>query len=118
MLKKYLSIVFAIGGLYYIWLRITQIKIPCLVREITGLMCPGCGITTMILNLTEFNLLAAFRANQFLFITLPFIIFEIIFFVYLENKNADNPRWNNILLFIYLILLIVFSIVRNIFLKI
>lgn len=114
MLKKRVGFVLILGAVYYIWLRITEIKIPCVFKEITGLMCPGCGITTMILNLTKFNWVAAFRANQFLFITLPFIIFEIIFFIYLERKTAKNPRWNDRLLLIYLVLLIIFSAVRNI----
>lgn len=45
--------------------------LPCPFRLVTGLACPGCGITTMLLALGRGNIAAAFAANPFLFATAP-----------------------------------------------
>ena len=45
--------------------------LPCPFRLVTGLACPGCGITTMLLALGRGDIAAAFAANPFLFATAP-----------------------------------------------
>lgn len=49
--RKEINIGLIIGMLYAVFIKITGISIPCLFREITGLKCPGCGITTFFMNL-------------------------------------------------------------------
>ena len=60
-----------------------DIGIPCVFYEITGLYCPGCGITRLCLSLFEGDVYQAFRYNPIIFIDLPilFILFVLnIFF--------------------------------------
>ena len=54
------------------------ISIPCPFHFITGLYCPGCGITRMIKSILKLDFYQAFRYNQLLFILLPFFIIIII----------------------------------------
>lgn len=102
------------GCCYYVWIRMTGLCIPCIFRLITGLKCPGCGITTMIMRLSMLNFRGSFIANPFLFITSPFLAFELIYAYIKKEKREKLPRWNTTLLYIYLALLLIFGIVRNI----
>ncbi|HJD20806.1 MAG TPA: DUF2752 domain-containing protein [Candidatus Gemmiger faecigallinarum] len=45
--------------------------LPCPFRLATGLQCPGCGITTLLLAVGRGDFGAAFAANPFLFCTWP-----------------------------------------------
>ena len=72
-LKKY--VIFCILGIaYFIWVTLTDIYMPCPFKLVTGLKCPGCGITHMIMALFRLNFKEAFLCNPFLFILLPLII--------------------------------------------
>lgn len=111
---KLLVIIIILGILYFLFINFTHISIPCLFNLITGWDCPGCGITTLFFQLFKFNFKRAFHANPFIFITFPFILFEILYTTYLSCKKLKNPKWNDILLYIYIGLLLIWGIVRNI----
>lgn len=68
----------ACGVLYYIVARYTAFSLPCPFRYITGYLCPGCGITTMLLDLGAGDVVAAKAANIFLFYTLPCLLLSIV----------------------------------------
>lgn len=102
-----------IGILYYIWARVTGIWIPCPFRKITGWLCPGCGITTLFMSLARLDFRGAFHANPFLFITGPVLLAEVIYDYVLRMKGRKLPKWNQICLYIYLVMLIAFGIIRN-----
>ena len=57
-LKKLLMNIFLLGmaGLLYgIFVSYTGLAIPCLFRKVTGLLCPGCGVTGMCVALLQLN---------------------------------------------------------------
>ena len=110
---RYLLIILGVGFGYYLWLNFTHLGIPCPFRMITGWLCPGCGITHMLIALIQLDFHTAYLENPFLFITLPFIIGQIIYQRYLQLTNQTNPQWNQVLLWIYVIALIIFGILRN-----
>ena len=66
---------------YLIWGHFTHLYIPCLVHEITGLYCPGCGATRMIISMLQGDFKQAFFYNQLLFISTP--IFIVLFIDYI-----------------------------------
>ena len=33
------------GGIYYLLIQFTPLRIPCFFRTVTGLQCPGCGVS-------------------------------------------------------------------------
>ena len=43
------------GLLYGIFVSYTGLAIPCLFRKVTGLLCPGCGVTGMCVALVHLN---------------------------------------------------------------
>lgn len=88
--------------------------IPCFFHEITGLYCPGCGITRMCLSILEFDFYQAFRFNPFLFLLSPFIIGYGISVYYhwvtdTKSKPISNFIWNGLLIFA-----ILYTVARNI----
>lgn len=107
---------FLLGILYLIWLKLTGIGIPCVFRLVTGLRCPGCGVTTMLLALTEGRFDLARHVNPFLFYTGPLLLLFLIWneIKTITGKKGKADRIVNILLIAYLIALIVFGVVRNI----
>lgn len=110
---RYLLIILGVGFGYYLWLNFTHLGIPCPFRMITGWLCPGCGITHMLIALIQLDFHTAYFENPFLLLTLPFIIGQIIYQRYLQLTNQTNPQWNQVLLWIYVIALIIFGILRN-----
>lgn len=103
----------AAGVLYLIWLRLGGPGIPCPFHLVTGFLCPGCGITTMLVALSRLDIQAAFRANPFLFCTLPLLAFELIHEWQRCRHARPQPRWNQFLLALYGGGLVVFGILRN-----
>lgn len=54
------------AGIGLLWL-----SPPCLIYQVTGLQCTGCGTQRMLLALLEGNLPQAFGYNPFFFVVLP-----------------------------------------------
>ena len=63
---------------YYFLNQKFSIGIPCIFHEITGLYCPGCGVTKLTFSLLELDFYQAFRANPLIFILL---ILAIIYYL-------------------------------------
>ncbi|CAI3447398.1 hypothetical protein CIRMBP1296_01472 [Enterococcus cecorum] len=110
---RYLLIILGVGFGYYLWLNFTHLGIPCPFRTITGWLCPGCGITHMLIALIQLDFHTAYLENPFLLLTSPFLIGEIIYQRYLQLTKQVNPQWNQVLLWLYVIALIIFGILRN-----
>ena len=102
---------------YYIFSSITHIYIPCIFHLLTGLYCPGCGVTRMIISILKGDYKEAFHYNQILFISTPIILILIIDLI-ISNYNNKIPIYKklpNWIYYIYIIILIIFMIIRNIF---
>ena len=113
LLVAFLSVgIVGIG--YYLLVIYTPFRIPCVFHLLTGLKCPGCGVSTLLVEASHLNFGAAFAANPFLFVTFPFLVFEIIFSIIRSYKGKPMPKANEILLWIYIGALIIFGILRNI----
>lgn len=90
-----------------------DIGIPCVFYEITGLYCPGCGITRLCLSLFEGDVYQAFRYNPIIFIDLPisFILFVLNIF-FKNNKNIK--KITDVIIIFLATITIIFGVIRNI----
>ena len=61
------------AGLFYAFICILAGRplIPCLFHTVTGLYCPGCGVSRMCLSLLRLDFASAFQANAAIFLLLP-----------------------------------------------
>ena len=116
--KRYVvsaAILLAAGIAYLIFVRLTGLAIPCVFRLVTGFKCPGCGITTMCIHTSKLQFRSAFWDNIFLFVTWPYIIFAIIYSFFCKRVKKKNPAKSfSISLYLYIVLLIIWGVVRNI----
>lgn len=102
-----------LGIAYAIIVRYTSFCIPCFFNLVTGLRCPGCGITHVFLCLMNFDFAGAFHANAFLFTTSPLLLVLVVLNVFCSEKIKKLPvtRW---LTTFYLFGVVVWAVVRNI----
>ena len=110
------GIILGIGLAYLLFVLLSGFRIPCVFYELTGLKCPGCGITRMIASIVKLNFAAAFGYNPFLFITGPFILTYLViseakFVLYGDRKMG---KWEAFI-FVELILAIAYGVLRNIY---
>ena len=102
---------------YYIIHNKTGFYIPCIFHELTGLDCPGCGITRCLFYLVNLKIGDAFRVNPLVFIYLPFIIAYYLYQSYLYIYNKKDKiliKIPNYVTYIILVITIIYGIVRNI----
>lgn len=90
-------------------------SIPCFVHLLTGLQCPGCGISRMLISMLYGDFHTAFSFHPFLFITWPVILILLLNadYRYIKRGRANLSFSMNLVAHIYVVILLVFSIWRN-----
>ena len=115
VLKKYL-IVLGAGILYFVFTSVTKIGIPCPFYYLTGLQCPGCGVSRMMLALARLDFSHALQYNPFILLTSPILLFIIFYsdYLYIKTGNGSLGKWN-FLMIAELAGLLIFGVARNVF---
>lgn len=124
MVKKVLKAILILSGLIVgvIVLHsdnpfIQKLIPPCFFHELTGLYCPGCGTTRAGRALLHFDLLTAIRNNVMFVITLPLLAVYMPLYIWdfiRGEKKVRNVRVNRHVMVVYIIVLFLFTILRNI----
>lgn len=118
--KKYIlrqiGQILGIGFAYFVITGITGIYLPCPFKLITGLKCPGCGMTHYALALLHGNIHEAYDANPLLFWLIPLLLAYGTYraIVYIKKGKTGFNIPESILLSIAFIITIGFGIYRNI----
>ena len=66
--------VLALGLAYTLWGTATGLWLPCPFHALTGLECPGCGVTRMCLSLLRLDWAGAWAANPGLLLLGPVML--------------------------------------------
>ncbi|HUF99443.1 MAG TPA: DUF2752 domain-containing protein [Ilumatobacter sp.] len=89
--------------------------VPCPFRELTGLVCPGCGITRAIHHLLRGDVIEAVRLN--LFAPLVVVALGLAWIAWLSRDTFGRPMWrpqvNAVTAPVALMLLAAYGVVRN-----
>lgn len=107
---KIYGVVLAVGFGYWLWIRLTGLKIPCLYLLTTGLQCPGCGTTRMLLSLFRLDFISAFSYNPVVFVL--FWIWNLIALLCFYGRIRKS-RFLYIALGLSIAILVVFGLLRN-----
>jgi hypothetical protein len=102
--------VLGLAGVIYlkVVIPVFHIHIPCIFSEVTGLDCPGCGMTRAVLSLLDLNIHQAFRYNMLLFVLTP------LYLVYSLLTRKGYKRSGSVLMLTMLVLAVAYGILRNI----
>ncbi len=111
---RVLAVWLAAGLGYLVWVRATGWGIPCPIHAVTGLECPGCGITRMLIGLSRGDWAAARAANAGLFYLSPLLVLVLgrVLWRWLTGRKADTPG-TCIVIWALVIYLVVWGIFRN-----
>lgn len=118
-IQKVITYAFCIlmaGFLYGIFVKYTGLAIPCPFHKITGLKCPGCGVTGMCMALMQLDFRKAFFYNPMLFLLLlPLgIVCAGSVAGYIKDGTKQIQRWQKFVLYVCIVLLMLYGVVRNV----
>lgn len=115
-LAENFGIIILMGILYCLFFSITKLEMKCPFHELTGFLCPGCGISRMLFSLFLLDFSSAFYYNAAFLILLPFWLAIVIsyYYEYIKFGKAKIRIWHKIILVLSIIALVVFGILRNI----
>ena len=104
-----LFIILAVAVYYYFGQIIMHLLPPCLLYTLTGLKCPMCGGQRAVYQLIHGNLLEALKFNALLILS----IFAGLL-IFLQMLYTRSFHIKLIWIYIYVVLIFVFTIIRNI----
>lgn len=83
------------AGVYVLLIRRFGRGLYCPIWSLTGLYCPGCGVSRMCLRLLRLDLAGALRANGLLLVTTPLLGGLLLARLarYVSRGRRDTPRW-------------------------
>lgn len=112
----YAGMIFAVGLCYGAFVQRTGLAIPCVFHLLTGLKCPGCGVTRMCVALLRLDFETAFYSNQALLLLLP--VLGSVFFTYvagyIKNGTWNMNRLQSGLIYVCIVIMVIFGVLRNI----
>lgn len=104
--------------LAWLLLFVTKSDMPsiCLIRRLTGLKCPGCGMSRALLALIRLDISAAIGHNLLVLPILLYIVYVLVCasISYIKSGKVSlfpKPEWLNIS---FLAVLVIFTVIRNI----
>ncbi len=102
---------------YYVFVRLTGVGIPCIVRRVTGFSCPGCGNSRALIALLHLDFLGAVKYNLLIFPELLFVGYVLITVTarYIKTGVYSMTFQHEGVLWLFLVLLVVWTVVRNIY---
>lgn len=104
------------GILYGLFVRKTGLGIPCMFHLLTGLKCPGCGVTRMAVALLQLDFAGAFEANPAVLVLSPVLL---AVFIKSAKTYIRTGRWTmgameNTAVWLGTAVLVLYGIVRNV----
>ncbi|MGN0702906.1 MAG: DUF2752 domain-containing protein, partial [Lentihominibacter sp.] len=110
-----LSGLLAAGLLYTGIVLKFHVGICCPFERLTGLQCPGCGISGMFLNMLQGDFEEAFRCNPVTFCMMPALLALAGYLMYRYVSFGDQkiPKWMNTALIAVAVLYLIWGVIRN-----
>jgi len=107
--------VLGIGLAYALFVRRTGLAVPCLFHAVTGLLCPGCGVTRMCVALLTLDFEGAWRANPGLLLMAPALaaLLGSMAWRYVRRGEKKLLPWQNALVWCMVGFLLVYGGARN-----
>ena len=90
--------------------------IPCPFHSVTGLLCPGCGVSRMLLSLLQLDFTAAWTYNAAILCLLPFGVAVAVDIAvrYVQTGGLKPDKWANMMVYGMIAVQLAFGVWRNI----
>lgn len=110
-----LGLLAAAGLAYAAFTAVTGVGLPCPFHAVTGLWCPGCGVSRMCLALLRLDFAEAWSWNPGLMLLLPFlaVLGLRVAVRYVRTGRAGPTRGEQIVIGLMVAFLVVYGVVRN-----
>ncbi|MCI5598739.1 MAG: DUF2752 domain-containing protein [Ruminococcus sp.] len=118
---KPIFLILLLGIVYVVLIYTTDFRIPCPFRYVTGLDCPGCGVSRVILSYLKLDFKTAFYTNPVITVILPILFVDFIYHKYhyvVHDNKKDFNKLENIVLYIMIGALILYAVIKNIYVHI
>ncbi len=114
-LVLFFAAVLSAGALYAFITDAIGFGIPCVFNLITGLKCPGCGISRMCKSLMVLDFRSAWEYNAAIMclIVPGAAVCADISVRYIKDGTRAPHKWANAVMCIMICVLLLFGIVRN-----
>lgn len=118
LLQRYKYQVLAGGSVlllcfYWLYTHYRQFFPPCVFFQLTGLHCPGCGVTRALHALLHLDIARAAHMNAlFILVGLPILL--ILGLEMVQGKLYVSARAHRLMGYGYLIVAVLFTVARNI----
>lgn len=114
-LIKISAVLIIAGCVYLAFISLTGFGIPCVFNLVTGLDCPGCGVTRLVFALVRFDFKAAFEYNPVTFCFIPLFAYFFVRYAYqyIRFGKFDSTKAEKIIQIIMIAVYVLFGIVRN-----
>lgn len=100
----------------FVFLRSEYISLvpKCIFKENFEILCPACHGTSFAIEMARFNFIQAFKVHPIFFISLIYLVLLDITYIInvIFKKNINIFKWWYLI--IWIILLIIYTILRNI----
>ena len=115
-LAVFLCALAAVGLCYAAWVQATGLGVPCLFHALTGLYCPGCGVTRCANALLHGNWRAALQSNAAVLVLFPFFVWLALAAArsYLAHGSVRLTKRQNTAVYVAIAVLVIFGVARNI----
>ncbi len=113
---KPVAIFLAAGFAYYLFHKLTGLSLFCPIYRFLGLYCPGCGVTRMCVHLLHGEFGEAFSSNSAVLCLMPVgaAVWLSHAYRYIRYGETRYTRFENIVLYILIAVLLLFCVARNI----
>lgn len=111
------ALVLLIGAVYLYYHNPIKYPIPCVLHELTGLYCPGCGAGRASYAILHGRFAEAFSFNPLMTVVLPLIVIYVAARVIdwvLTGENHIDSKINVKMLTWLLGIILVYGVIRNI----
>lgn len=118
---KPIFLILLLGIVYVVLIYTTDFRIPCPFRYVTGLDCPGCGVSRVILSYLKLDFKTAFYTNPVITVILPILFVDFIYHKYhyvVHNNRKPFNKLENISMYVMIGSLILYAVIKNIYVHI
>lgn len=109
------GLILVIGLAYAVFVGRIGLSVPCPIHALTGLLCPGCGVTRMCMALLRLDFAAAWDANPVLLLLLPVLAAVLARQAarYVKSGRSSLSRGESALVWGMVAVLLLWGVARN-----